>query len=76
MKSHCLPHRFRPLLQGEKKKGQLGGAIGEYKHNLPRLSTLETVENWILRKIGSFNASGKELLTSRDSSIWQRLFLV
>ena len=30
---------------GKKKKGQLGGAIGEYKHNLPRLSTLETVEN-------------------------------
>lgn len=38
--------------------------------NIPRLSTLETVENWIRRKIGSFKASGKLLLTSRDSSVY------
>lgn len=37
--------------------------------NIPKLSTRETVENWIRRKIGSFKASGKLLLTSRDSSV-------
>jgi len=44
--------------------------------NIPKLSTRETVENWIRRKIGSFKASGKELLTSRDSSVYSNRKLI
>lgn len=43
--------------------------LGKELGRLPRLSTRDTVENCVLRKIGPFSASGNELLTSRDSSI-------
>lgn len=45
-----------------------GSELSKILGYLPRLSTRDTVENCVLRNIGPFKASGKELLTSRDSS--------